>query len=215
MARPSRRRLRLSNGRRQASGACIFCDGSGFPLDDTQPGIQAPGFNFTAYLTSDYVVKLLAENQLEIANLDAPTSKLLDIAKEAMRDHFRQRASERAAGLVEEWQRERVYPYQGQPETPVEEAERQVFNVVALNVNHFLPNFQESDEPLPGVGQAQIPPAFLDWLITLRNQRMRDHVLPLLKRGAAFVAIGAARLPEKEGLLSLFEKEGYEVETIE
>src|SRR5580693_2260700 len=63
-----------------------------------------------------------------------------------MRDHFRQRASEKAAGLVEEWQRERVYPYQGQPETPVEEAERQVFNVVALNVNHFLPNFQESDE---------------------------------------------------------------------
>jgi len=123
-----------------------FCDGSGFSLYDTQPGIQAPGFNFTAYLKSDYFAKLLAENRLEIANLDAPTSKLLDTAKEAMRDHFRQRASEKAAGLVEEWQRERVYPYQGQPETPVEEAERQVFNVVALNVNHFLPNFQESDE---------------------------------------------------------------------
>ena len=30
-----------------------FCDGSGFPLDDTQPGIHAPGFSFTAYLKSD------------------------------------------------------------------------------------------------------------------------------------------------------------------
>lgn len=123
-----------------------LCDGSGFPLDDAQPGIQAPGFSFTAYLKSDYFAKLLAENRLEIANLDAPTSKLLDAAKEAMRDHFRRRASERAAGLVEEWQREKVYPYQGQPTTAIEEAERQVFNVVALNVNHFLPNFQESDE---------------------------------------------------------------------
>jgi hypothetical protein len=123
-----------------------FCDGGGFPLDDTSPGIQAPGFSFTAYLKSDYFAKLLAENRLEIANLDAPTSKLLDAAKNAMRDHFRRRASEKAAGLVEEWQRDNVYPYQGEPVTPIEVAERQVFNVVALNVNHFLPEFQGADE---------------------------------------------------------------------
>jgi uncharacterized protein YbaP (TraB family) len=69
--------------------------------------------------------------------------------------------------------------------------------------------------PIPGVAQAQIPPAFLDRLITLRTQRMRDRALPLLKRGAAFIAVGAAHLPGKGGLLSLFEKDGYEVETIE
>lgn len=123
-----------------------FCDGSGFPLDDSQPGIQAPGFSFTAYLKSDYFSKLLAENRLEIANLDTPTSKVLEAAKETMRDHFRRRASEKALGLVAEWQREKVYPYEGQPATAIEEAERQVFNVVALNVNHFLPTFQDSDE---------------------------------------------------------------------
>jgi uncharacterized protein YbaP (TraB family) len=72
-----------------------------------------------------------------------------------------------------------------------------------------------STEPIPGVAQAQIPPAFLDRLITLRTQRMRDRALPLLKRGAAFIAVGAAHLPGKEGLLSLFQKDGYEVETIE
>jgi uncharacterized protein YbaP (TraB family) len=72
-----------------------------------------------------------------------------------------------------------------------------------------------SAEPIPGVAQAQIPPAFLDRLITRRNQRMRDRALPLLKRGGAFIAVGAAHLPGKEGLLSLFEKDGYEVETIE
>ena len=70
-------------------------------------------------------------------------------------------------------------------------------------------------EPIPGVAQAQIPPAFLDRLITLRNQRMRDRALPLLERGGAFIAVGAAHLPGKEGLLSLFKKDGYEVETIE
>jgi uncharacterized protein len=72
-----------------------------------------------------------------------------------------------------------------------------------------------SAEPIPGVAQAQIPSAFLDRLITQRNQRMRDRALPLLKRGGAFIAVGAAHLPGKEGLLSLFEKDGYAVETIE
>jgi uncharacterized protein YbaP (TraB family) len=72
-----------------------------------------------------------------------------------------------------------------------------------------------SAEPIPGVDQAQIPPAFLDRLITRRNQRMRDRALPLLKRGGAFIAVGAAHLSGKEGLLSLFEKDGYDVETIE
>ncbi|MGB5083667.1 MAG: ATP-binding protein [Methylocystis silviterrae] len=123
-----------------------FCDGSGFPLEDAPPGIHAPGFNFTAYLKSDYFAKLLAENRLEIASLDAQTAKVLEAAKEVMRSHFRRRASERAAGLVEEWKREEIYPYEGQPATPIEEVERQVFNVVALNVSNYLPNFQESDE---------------------------------------------------------------------
>ncbi len=123
-----------------------FCDGDDFPLDETQPGIHAPGFSFTAYLKSDYFAKLLAENRLEIATLDAHTSKVLDDAKATMRDHFRRRASEKAAGLVEQWQRQKVYPYHGHPTNQVEEAGRQVFNVVALNVNHYLPNFEESDE---------------------------------------------------------------------
>jgi uncharacterized protein len=72
-----------------------------------------------------------------------------------------------------------------------------------------------SAEPIPGVAQAQIPPPFLDRLITLRNKRMHDGALPLLERGGAFIAVGAAHLPGKEGLLALFEKDGYEVKTIE
>jgi hypothetical protein len=123
-----------------------FCDADGFPLDDTPPGVHAPGFDFTAYLKSDYFARLLDENRLEIATLDAPTDKALAAAKSTIRDHFRRRSAERAAGLVEEWRRENVYPYQTAPSTPVEEVEQQLFNVVALNVNHYLPEFQTADE---------------------------------------------------------------------
>ena len=88
----------------------------------------------------------MAENRLEIAELDAPTAKAMALAKELMRDHFRQRASEKAAGLVERWQEEEIYPYEGSPTNEAEVVERQVFNVVALNVNHFLPTFEGADE---------------------------------------------------------------------
>jgi uncharacterized protein YbaP (TraB family) len=49
----------------------------------------------------------------------------------------------------------------------------------------------------------------------MRNSQMRDRALPILQHGCAFIAVGAAHLPGKDGLLSLFEKAGYQVETIE
>lgn len=123
-----------------------FCDAGGFPLDETTPGVQAPGFDFTAYLKSDYFAKLVAEGLLEIATMDAAAAQALDAAKAVMRDHFRQRAAEKSAGLVEEWRQQDIYPYRDEPHGPVEEAERQVFNVVALNVDHYLPAFRDADE---------------------------------------------------------------------
>jgi uncharacterized protein YbaP (TraB family) len=73
----------------------------------------------------------------------------------------------------------------------------------------------QSAEPIRGIAQAQIPPAFGDRLITLRNHRMRDRALTILRRGGAFIAIGAIHLPGKEGLLSLLETEGYHVDALE
>lgn len=138
--------LEIVEWRMRAERRLFFCDARGFPLDDATPGVQAPGFNFTAYLKSDYFSKLLAENRLEIATLDGPTDQALNAAKNSIREHFRRRASEKAAGLVAEWQREKIYPYQDEPEGVVAVAERQVFNVVALSVNHYLPAFQGADE---------------------------------------------------------------------
>src|SRR5262249_1179895 len=65
--------------------------------------------------------------------------------KKVLRDHFRKRAEEEARGLVEQWKDEEVYPYRDEPKTPVEEAERQVFNIAALHVNAYLPKFAEAD----------------------------------------------------------------------
>ena len=130
----------------KAERRLFFCDENGFPLDETSPGIHAPGFEFTAYVKSDYFVELLTANTLDLANMDPAVDCCLNAAKEVMRSHFRKRSAEKAAGLVEEWRQENIYPYEGDPINVVEKAEREVFNVLALNVNAYLPDFSVSNE---------------------------------------------------------------------
>ena len=137
--------LEIVEWRIKAQRRLFFCDANGFPLDETSPGIQAPGFEFTAYLKSNYFSELLASNVLDLANMDPAVDLCLSAAKEVMREHFRKRAAEKAAGLVEEWRKEKIYPYEGEPTNVVEKAEREVFNVLALNVNTYLPEFSTSD----------------------------------------------------------------------
>ena len=48
-------------------------------------------------------------------------------------------------------------------------------------------------------------------LVTDRNQRMVERMLPALREGAAFVAVGALHLPGTEGILRLLEERGYTV----
>lgn len=117
-------------------------------------------------------------------------------------------------GLPRETERDLLIAILRQADRGEDGAETAVARYAQGDIGGLLA-WMRSVEPIPGVAEAQVPPAFLDRLITLRNHRMRDRALPLLERGAAFIAVGAAHLPGKEGLLSLFEKEGYEVETIE
>ncbi len=138
--------LEIVEWKMPAERRLFLCDDNSFPLTSIGAGIQAPGFSFTAYLKSTYFAKLMAENRLDFAELDQPSCLAIESAKHAMRDHFRKRTAEKASGLVEKWQEQNVYPYEGQPSSRIEEVERQVFNVVALNVNHYLPAFENSDE---------------------------------------------------------------------
>ena len=125
--------------------ALFLCNAAGFALAGVSPGIQAPGFTFTSYLKADYLQELEAVNALGLEDLHPDLKKLLDPAKEQMRKHFRARAAERTMTLVEEWKSEAVYPYSGQPRNPLEAVERQVFDVVALNVHEYLPSFEAAN----------------------------------------------------------------------
>ncbi len=121
-----------------------LCDENGFALSEIKPGIQAPGFKFTAYLKSAYFSELDAENFL-LEELNPDLKKVVSGARSKLRDHFRKRAAENATKLVEEWKETKIYPYEGEAKNIIEETERQVFDVVALSLHDYLPDFETAD----------------------------------------------------------------------
>jgi hypothetical protein len=61
------------------------------------------------------------------------------------RSHFRTIAAQEARSFVAEWKAEKIYPFpDDEPATPLELIERQVFDIVALNVARHLPDFEDA-----------------------------------------------------------------------
>ena len=52
---------------------------------------------------------------------------------------------------------------------------------------------------------------FNDIFLVKRNYNMADRAEPYIKKGSTFIAVGAAHLPGKEGVIGLLRKKGYKV----
>ena len=125
-----------------------LCDADGVSLHETEAGplIRAPGFDFTAYVKSGYIRELDQTGDLVLDDLHPDVAKIVQSARQAVRAHFRQRMAEQQSQIVERWKVERIYPFEEKAHlNAVEEAERQVFDIVAVNVESYLPSFEQAD----------------------------------------------------------------------
>ncbi|MGD1344277.1 ATP-binding protein [Mycobacterium seoulense] len=122
----------LQNVRR----SIFLCDADARVLDEVESRIQAPGSEFTAYLTWEGFVSgdpLGLEDDTE-----TPRGRLIAAAREALRDHLAARQRLREAATIQRWREEGVWPYKEEPKTPVEMATRDTFKVVALAASRTL-----------------------------------------------------------------------------
>ena len=125
-----------------------LCDANGIALHELQAGtqIRAPGFHFTAYIKSDHFRELDKLNQLGLAELHPDVQTIIKLAKNKIKEHFRRRLVEGQSQIIERWKEEQIYPYEDRPNLdPVESAERQVFDILAVNVQSYLPSFDDAD----------------------------------------------------------------------
>ncbi len=108
-------------------------------------------------------------------------------ARKTIKEIFRERASERAKIVVEDWKAQNVYPFQGEAGTQIERAERQIFDIVAVTVQEATPDFTEIPRPQMALHLRMLRHAIERSPTEL--QRILDEVLRLPKRKQKELAV--------------------------
>lgn len=121
-----------------------LCNESGFPLTQVPSRFHVGDFQFSAYLKSSLITKLAGESMLEIAELTPSLAGAIDESKKKIKDYAGKRTAEKARLVVQEWKDERIYPYEGEAVSSIEEAERKVFEIVAVTASGYMQDFEDS-----------------------------------------------------------------------
>lgn len=139
-------RVEIIEWKKKVERKLMLCLPGRFSFHIMAPGIRARGFEFTAYLTSEHFQKLVDENTEGLVELDPSSMALVEAAKNKLREHFRQRETELSRGKIQEWKDAKIYPYEGMVSDSIERNERQVFDVVALSLSDYSPEFEKAPE---------------------------------------------------------------------
>lgn len=124
-----------------------FADSNGFPLEPYDTQLRGVGdIGFSAYIKSDYFRELNNKGLLSLRELESSISACCQTAIDAVKEHFLNRVLEEAQSQIQEWKEENIYPFKGEPTTAVEDAERKVFDIVAVNINRSLTDFKTSNK---------------------------------------------------------------------
>ena len=180
----------------------MLCLPGRFSFYELPPGIQARGFEFTAYLTAEHFQQLTDDHTEGLVELDAASNALIEAAKARLREHFRTKEAARSREKIQEWVEAAIYPYEGAAADPIEINERQVFDVVALNLADYSADFEKSPPKQKKLILQLIKAAIetgatsllsiLEKVIDLPKER-QDELADLLRKTSLTAVINAAK----------------------
>lgn len=123
-----------------------YCSEKGISFGETALGIRTGNFHITVHILSKYIEELHLSNDLELGELNVIIAHVTNYAKDLARKYIRERKHEEARSFIDDLKQQGIYPFSAeQPKDKVEEAERQVFDIIALQLNEHLPSFTDQD----------------------------------------------------------------------
>jgi len=134
--------LEVIGWKQQTKRALYLCTERGIPLSQVETRFHVGDFQFSSYLKSGYVSQLHEENRLDLAEMVPALQAAIEEARDKIKLIYRERAAERARVVVDEWKANNLYPFEGEAATPVEKAERQIFDIVAVTVQEASPEYR-------------------------------------------------------------------------
>lgn len=136
--------LEIIEWRNVTTRGLYLCTEQGFPLSKVTTRFHIGEFHFSAHLKSSFITKLHGEAQLDLAEMNTLLNGCIEEAQQTIKAYFRERAAKRARTVVEDWKSENVYPYEGEAKSPLENAERKVFDILAVTASDYMPDFESA-----------------------------------------------------------------------
>jgi len=124
-----------------------FSDSNSFPLEPYEKQIRGiSDAGFSAYIKSDYFRESNNKGLLSLRDMESSINECCHEAISTIKKHFLAKSLAEAQEQITEWKDTDIYPFEGTPTTPIEDAERKVFDIVAVNINKSLPDFKGSNK---------------------------------------------------------------------
>lgn len=121
-----------------------FCNTIGIPYKDVSLGIRS-SLNISIFIKSAYIERLQKQNLLDISELDVILNNVFEDAKKIARKYVRERLHLYSREFINDLKKDGIYPFKNESQEEVEVVKRQVFDIIALNINEYLPSFSEQD----------------------------------------------------------------------
>ncbi|MFY0600476.1 MAG: ATP-binding protein [Cyclobacteriaceae bacterium] len=124
-----------------------LCGAEGISFHEDSLGIRTSNYQITVHILSKYVEHLHRSNDLQLGESNQVLHDAISLSKDIARKYIRDRKHEEARGFINELKKDGIYPYPNTaPSSKIEETQRKVFDIVALQLNEHLSEFSEQQK---------------------------------------------------------------------
>ena len=122
-----------------------LCNVDGCPLFQDNLGVGTDNLNISLYVMSDYIAKLNNENLL--SNLHEDVKLIEKNAQDFLKQYLNIEKQEKRKQFIASLKQDNLYPYkEDEVKSSVNNAERELFDVIAVKIDECLPKFTTQEK---------------------------------------------------------------------
>lgn len=120
----------------------FLCREDGVAVEQVKHVIDEPSLSYSAYVRSSYFNSEGSQPYSDMGHMDEVAEEIRKRARRQLRNYVRQILSEKAKHTISDLERKGAYPFEGEPKSEIEKAEREVFDIVASKIYELSPSAQ-------------------------------------------------------------------------
>jgi hypothetical protein len=121
-----------------------MCSKEGVSFSNGPLQIYHGDLPIAVYVQSDYIKELNDSGILDFEDAAPGLREIRSRARDMVKDYYNEWLRVSAANTIEEFRKDGVYPYQGDPKDALDIAERKVFDICAITMQRQLPEFPKT-----------------------------------------------------------------------